>query len=160
MNNGVYKLQQSLADGNSHDGSEHEPEADGRWAATAARRRWQYTYTLKEPEIVDADEVMMNQLMQFIEQRIGDEELKVDEMAEAVNMSRTVFYGRVRSLVGMSPSDFLRSVRMQRATQLLVHSRMAVAEVAYAVGFTDPKYFSKCFKKDTGLTPSEYRARG
>ncbi len=153
------ELQQSLADGNSHDGSEQEPEGDGRNGDGSASAQ-KFTYTLKEPEIADADEVMMNQLMQFIEQRIGDEELKVDEMAEAVNMSRTVFYGRVRSVVGMSPSDFLRSVRMQRATQLLVRSRMAVAEVAYAVGFTDPKYFSKCFKKDTGLTPSEYRARG
>lgn len=118
-----------------------------------------HKYTLEEPKIVDEDEVMMNQLMQFIEQRIGDEALKIDEMAEAVNMGRTVFFGKMKSLVGMSPSDFLRQVRMQRAQQLLARSKMSISEVAYSIGFTDPKYFTKCFKKDTGMTPSEYRAK-
>ncbi len=152
------ELQQSLADRDSRDADGTEAAGNGQ-AGDGGGAATSHTYTLEEPKIVDDDEVMMNQLMQFIEQRIGDEELKVEEMAEAVNMSRTVFYGRVRSVVGMSPSDFLRSVRMQRASQLLARSRMAVAEVAYAVGFTDPKYFTKCFKKDVGMTPSEYRAR-
>jgi ligand-binding sensor domain-containing protein len=75
----------------------------------------------------------------------------------AVGLGRTVFYEKIRELVGVSPSDFLKQVRMQRACQLLAKSRLSVAEVAYAIGFTDPKYFTKCFKKDTGMTPTEYR---
>lgn len=55
--------------------------------------------------------------------------------------------------------DFLKQIRMQRAEQLIRKSKMTFSEIAYAVGFTDPKYFTKCFKKQTGLTPSEYRSQ-
>ena len=116
-------------------------------------------YKLSEPEIANPDEEMMDKLMAYIEKRIGDEDLKIDDMAEAVGMGRTVFYGKVRELVGVSPSDFLKQIRMQRAEQLISKSKMTFAEIAYSVGFTDPKYFTKCFKKQTGMTPSEYRSK-
>jgi len=116
-------------------------------------------YKLAEPQIVNEDEVMMDQLMKFLEQHLDDDTLRIDDMAEAVNMGRTVFYEKIRNLVGVSPSDFLRQVRMQRARQLVGQSKMTFSQIAYAVGFTDPKYFTKCFKKDTGMTPSEYRTR-
>ena len=114
-------------------------------------------YTLSEPVIENPDEKMTNQLMAYIEEHMADEDLKIDQMAEAVGMSRTVLYGKIKQLMGVSPSDFLRQVRMQRAEQLIAKSKMSIAEVAYAVGFSDPKYFTKCFKKETGMTPSEYR---
>jgi len=116
-------------------------------------------YRLEEPKIVNADEEMMDQLMKFIEQRIGDDGLRIEDMAEAVGMGRTVFYEKIKELVGVSPSDFLRQVRMQRAKQLVSKSKMTFSEIAYSVGFTDPKYFTKCFKKETGMTPSEYRTK-
>ena len=116
-------------------------------------------YALSEPEIVNPDEEMMNQLMAFIEQRISDENLRIEDMADAVGMGRTVFYGKIKELMGVSPSDFLKQIRMQRAEQLIRKSKMTFSEIAYAVGFTDPKYFTKCFKKQTGLTPSEYRSQ-
>ena len=116
-------------------------------------------YKLSEPEVEDPDEVMMNKLMAFIKQRISDEELKIDDMADAVGLGRTVFYGKIKELVGLSPSDFLKQIRMERATQLIRKSKMTFSEIAYAVGFTDPKYFTKCFKKQTGMTPSECRAQ-
>ena len=59
----------------------------------------------------------------------------------------------------MSPVDFLRHVRIQRAEELIKRSNYPVSQIAYAVGFSDPKYFSKCFKKETGMTPSEYREK-
>ena len=116
-------------------------------------------YRLSEPTIVDEDEVMMNRLMAFIEERISDEELKIEDMAEAVGLGRTAFYEKIKHLVGVSPSDFLRQVRIQRAQQLIARSKMTVSEIAYSIGFTDPKYFTKCFKKATGMTPSEYREK-
>ena len=129
-------------------------EMDAKGEAAKSER---CEYRLEEPQIVDADEEMMNRLMAVIEKRISDENLKIDEIAEAVGLGRTVFYEKIRELVGVSPSDFLKQVRMQRACQLLAKSRLSIAEVAYAIGFTDPKYFAKCFKKDTGMTPTEYR---
>ena len=59
----------------------------------------------------------------------------------------------------MTPVDFVRHVRMQRAEELVARSKEPFSQIAYSVGFTDPKYFSKCFKKETGMAPSEYRAK-
>lgn len=114
-------------------------------------------YRLDSPQIIEADQVMMEKLMKFLEERIGDENLRIEEMAEAVSMGRTVFYGKIKAIVGMSPSDFLRTLRMQRAEELIVKSKMNFSQIAFSVGFSDPKYFTKCFKKETGMTPSEYR---
>ena len=100
---------------------------------------------------------MMNQLMAYLEQHISDENLRIEDMAEAVGLGRSVFYSKMKELVGVSPSDFLKQLRMQRACQLVANSKLTISEIAYAVGFTDPKYFSKCFKKETGKTPSAYR---
>ena len=116
-------------------------------------------YHLEEPKIVNEDDEMMNRLMQFIETRISDDELKIEEMAEAVGLSRSVFFVKIKSLVGMAPIDFLRHLRMERAKQLVELSTMNVSQIAYAVGFTDPKYFTRCFKKEMGCTPTELRER-
>ena len=116
-------------------------------------------YHLEEPKIVNEDDEMMDRLMQFIESRISDDELKIEEMAEAVGMSRSVFFVKIKSLVGMAPIDFLRHLRMERAKQLVELSTMNVSQIAYAVGFTDPKYFTRCFKKEMGCTPTELREK-
>ena len=114
-------------------------------------------YRLEAPQIVDADQQMMEQLMAFLEENISNQDLKIEDMADAVCLGRTVFYGKIKTIVGMAPVDFLRHIRIGRAEDLLTKSQMAVSQIAYAVGFTDPKYFTKCFKKDTGMTPKEYR---
>ena len=119
----------------------------------------QAEYRLDSPQVVDADKEMMATLMAFINDHIEEEGLKIEELAEAVNLGRTVFYGKIKVLVGMTPSDFLRRMRMQRAEELIVKTRMNFSEIAFKVGFSDPKYFTKCFKKETGMTPSEYRQK-
>lgn len=116
-------------------------------------------YRLDSPQVVDADKEMMSALMAFINDHIEEEGLKIEELADAVNLGRTVFYGKIKALVGMSPSDFLRRMRMQRAEELIVKTRLNFSEIAFKVGFSDPKYFTKCFKKETGMTPSEYRQK-
>ena len=85
---------------------------------------------------------------------------KIEELADAVNLGRSVFYGKIKSIVGMTPVDFVRHIRMQRAQELVIKSNYPFSQIAYMVGFSDPKYFSKCFKKATGKTPSEYRNDG
>lgn len=114
-------------------------------------------YMLRKPEIVDEDKLFMDKLLAYIEEHIGDTELKVDDMAVAIGMGRSTFYARLRQIADMSPNDFLRHVRMKRAEDLVRESTMTFSQIAYAVGFSDPKYFGKCFKKHTGFSPSEYR---
>lgn len=115
------------------------------------------TYQLESPQIVDADNEMMKQLLDYLEKRLDDPTLKIEELADAVHLGRSVFYGKVKAIVGMTPVDFVRHIRMQRAQELIVKSTYSFSQIAYMVGFSDPKYFSKSFKKVTGKTPSEYR---
>lgn len=132
-------------------------EAD---SGTGAERAAQpVMYKLETPQIVDADKEMMKQLLAFLEEHIDDANLKIEDLADAVRLGRSVFYGKIKSMVGMTPVDFVRHIRMQRAEELIAKSNYPFSQIAYMVGFSDPKYFSKCFKKETGMTPSEYREK-
>ncbi len=112
---------------------------------------------LRPTAIVDTDKLMMEQLLVYIEDHLADPDLKVEELAQAVCLGRTAFYNKVKALVGMSPVELLRHVRIQHAEDMVAHSSEPFSQIAYAVGFSDSRYFGKCFKKQTGLTPSEYR---
>lgn len=116
-------------------------------------------YMLRKPEIVDEDKLFMDKLLAYIEEHIDDVNLKVDDMAVAQSMGRSTFYARLKQIADMSPNDFLRHVRMKRAEDLVRESTMTFSQIAYSVGFSDPKYFGKCFKKHTGFSPSEYRKK-
>ena len=118
------------------------------------------SYQLDTPQIVDADRDMMQKLMEFLETRISDANLRIEDLADAVHLGRSVFYGKIKSISGMTPVDFLRHIRMKRAEELIRRSNYPFSQIAYEVGYSDPKYFSKCFKKETGMTPSEYREKG
>lgn len=116
-------------------------------------------YTLKTPEIIDEDKLMMQKLMAYLEANLDNSALRMEDLAAAVNLGRTVFYGKVKAIVGIPPNEFVRHIRLQRAEELVAKSKENFSQIAYAVGFSDPKYFSKCFKKETGLSPSEYREK-
>ena len=116
-----------------------------------------HTLHLKAVEIVDSDKEMMNQLLDYIDQNIANPDLKIEDLASAVCLGRTVFYNKVKTLVGMSPVELLRHIRIQRAEEMVAKSNEPFSQIAYAVGFSDSRYFGKCFKKQTGLTPSDYR---
>ena len=73
-----------------------------------------------------------------------------------MNMSNSTLYRKIKGLTGMSPKEFIRNIRFKYACRLLLEKSSSVAEVAYMVGFSDAKYFSICFKKEFGMTPSKY----
>ena len=100
---------------------------------------------------------MMEQLLEYIEANLSNADLRIEDLASALCLGRTVFYNKVKTLVGMSPVELLRHIRIQHAEDMVAKSTMPFSQIAYAVGFSDPRYFGKCFKKQTGLTPSEYR---
>lgn len=107
----------------------------------------------------DADREFADKLQAFIEEHIDDADLKIDDMALAVGHSRTVLYVKIKSYFGMAPVDFLRHFRITRAERMVAETKLSFSEIAYKTGFSDPRYFGRCFKKETGLTPSEYRKR-
>ena len=92
---------------------------------------------------------------EVVEARMADSEVSVEDLAADMNLSRVQLYRKVKTLTGSSPVELLRTARLKRAYQLLATSGKNVSEVAYEVGFTAPSYFTKCFKDEFGISPSD-----
>ena len=105
------------------------------------------------------DDPFMQRVLDFVEQNLGNSDADVGQMAEACAVSRSVLQRKVKSMMGVTPADFLREARLKRAGQMLRSTELTVSEVAFRCGFSDPKYFSRCFKQSTGLSPTEYKNR-
>ena len=117
------------------------------------------TLTPSQPQITPYDEQFMEKVMAYMEEQMDNAELTIDEFAEQLMLSRTIFYRKLKSIIGLTPVDFIREIRIKRAVQLIDSDEYNFSQVAYMTGFNDPKYFSKCFKKVIGITPSEYKER-
>ena len=103
------------------------------------------------------DQKFMDKVMEAIEKHLDNGDLMVEDIASEVNMSRSVFFKKLKTLTGLSPVEFLREIRMKRAAQLIETEEYSMAQIAYMVGLNDSHYFSKCFKQQYGITPTEYK---
>ena len=109
------------------------------------------------PMVKAEDDALLKRVMKFIEENIADADIGVGDLAAAAAVSRSGLQRKLKQTMGVTPQELLSEARIKRACQLLQQTDKSVAEVAYACGFSDPKYFSKCFKQSTGKTPSEYK---
>lgn len=109
-----------------------------------------------KPKMKPEDETFMQRAMTFIEEHIGDADINIGDMADATATSRSGLNRKMKSLLGVTPLDFIREARIRKACQMLKDGA-AVNDVAYSCGFSDPKYFGKCFKAEIGMTPTEYK---
>ncbi len=91
--------------------------------------------------------------MDVIEKHISEEEFSIEECSNEVGMSRTHLHKKLRALVGKSPSQYVRTVRLYRAKLMIEEEKGNISEIAYSVGFSSPAYFSKCFKDEFGYPP-------
>jgi AraC-like DNA-binding protein len=110
--------------------------------------------------ITPVDANFVERLMAIVNDNLGEPDFNVEAFAREVGMSRMHLHRKIRALTGQSTGEFLRTVRLRQAARLLREGGHTVTEVAYAVGFQTPTYFTKCFREDYGVTPSEYTARG
>lgn len=106
--------------------------------------------------ITSRDEIFLKEVVRTVEEKMDNPDFNIDAVAEAMSASRTTFYKKFKSLTGLAPVEFVRDMRLQRAKQLLDAGGGNVSEVAYMVGFSNPKYFSTCFKEKYHLSPSDY----
>ena len=81
----------------------------------------------------------------------------MEKIAELLKLGRTMFYKKVRGTTGYTPNEYIRVIRLRKAAEMLRSGDKNVSEVAYAVGFDNPYYFSKCFKDQFGVPPSQYK---
>lgn len=107
-----------------------------------------------EKKLKGIDEKFLAKVIEVIEKHLSEEEFSIEECSSEVGLSRTHFHKKMRALVGKSPSQYVRTVRLFRAKQMIQDEKGNISEVAYSVGFSSPQYFSKCFKEEFGYPPS------
>lgn len=111
--------------------------------------------TNKAPQIVLKEDAFLVKFRDFIEQNLSDSDLSVETVGAELGLSRVQLYRKVKALTGQSPVELLRTARLQKGRELLQTTDKNVSEVAYEVGFTAPSYFTKCFKDEFGISPSD-----
>jgi AraC-like DNA-binding protein len=107
-------------------------------------------------QITSLDEKLIGKAIKIVEENISNPDFSVEEFSRELGMSRVHLYKKLLSITGKSPLEFIRTIRLQRAAQLLEKSQLTVAEIAYQVGFNNPKYFTKYFKDQFNVLPSAY----
>ena len=109
-----------------------------------------------EIQITSLDEQFISGVIAAIEKNIANSELTVLDLSRELGVSRAQFFRKVQELTGKAPLELIRSIRLQHAAQLLEKSQLSVSEVAYRVGFNNPKYFARHFKEQYHVLPSAY----
>lgn len=106
--------------------------------------------------VTSRDETFVKAVLDNVEANMANAGYTVDDLCKGVGMSKATLFRKLKALTGQSANEFVRTIRLKRAAQILTQGDFSVAEVAYMVGFNDPKYFRNCFKKLFGMAPSEY----
>ena len=122
------------------------------------QKRFRKEVSLEPSEITvtSLDESFLKQAIKVVEDHMSDTEFTVEEMVKEMAVSRSKLYLKLKALTGQSSSEFIRTIRLKRAVQLFDQSDYSVKEIMYMTGFNTSSYFSKCFKKQFGVLPSEY----
>lgn len=109
--------------------------------------------------ITSLDEKLIEKAIKYVEDNMSRTELSVEELSRELGMSRVHLYKKLLQITGKTPIEFIRVIRLKRAAQLLRESQLHVSEVAFEVGFNNPKYFSRYFKDEFGVLPSVYQEK-
>lgn len=115
-----------------------------------------YQVNPEEINLSSRDQKFIADAIELVQENLSNSEFDVEFFAKALGMSRTSIFMKLKSLTGLSITEFIRFIRIKRAAQLLLQDRYSISETAYMVGFNDLKYFRTCFKKQFQCTPSQY----
>ena len=110
------------------------------------------------PKVKGVDEDLMSKVNKYINDNISEVAMNVDALSEYVGLSRSQLHRRMKEIVGVAPSDYIRNVKLRKACEMLAGGDVDIAQVAYSLGFNAQSHFSTLFKRYTGHTPTEYRA--
>jgi Signal transduction histidine kinase len=111
---------------------------------------------ITEMEYGSIDENFLQLAVKAVEDKLSDITFDFDQFAIDMGTSKSTLHRKLKSLTGLSPGEFIRNIRLKHAAKMLVNHVGNISDIAYSVGFNDPKYFSRCFKTEFGLTPKEY----
>ncbi|MCB9264338.1 MAG: response regulator [Lewinellaceae bacterium] len=108
-------------------------------------------------EDLSIESAFLKKARNLVEADIGNQELAIADLCEAAHLSHTQFYRKLKALTDKTPSQFVRSIRLEKAREMLETTQMNISEIAYSVGFNDPNYFSRSFQQEYGVAPSSVR---
>ena len=122
------------------------------------RKKYSQEFTLQPSDITlkNRDMIFLDKLVKIVEQNLTNETFAVEDLQNEIGMSRMQLHRKLKALTNQSTSDFIRSIKLKRAAQILRQPGIQIAEAAYLSGFNHTSYFSKCFKEKFGVLPSEY----
>lgn len=106
----------------------------------------------------DIDNDFFNRFLAIFEEKMGDPDLNVETIASELGFERTQFYRKIKAITNYSPVELMRNLRLKKARNLLMKTEKSISEICYAVGFSTPAYFTKCYREQYGETPTESRA--
>lgn len=106
------------------------------------------------------DKKLLDKAIGLIEAHINDENFDVINLSEAMCMSKSTLYRKLKAITGLSPVEFIRNIRLKRAYQMLRQEESSITDIAFHCGFSSLRYFSKCFKEEFGITPTDLRKNG
>ena len=124
------------------------------------RQRYSQEVILRPKDIAisSADEKFLERLQELLDQRLTDPDFNAEAFSKEIGMSRMQLHRKLKALIGLTTTEFIRSQRLKLAAHLLESSEINMSEVGYSVGFNDPSYFAKCFKETYDCTPKQYAA--
>ncbi|MDE6547939.1 MAG: response regulator, partial [Muribaculaceae bacterium] len=112
------------------------------------------------PKVKGVDEELMDKINRYINDNLSESSMNVDGLSEYIGLSRSQLHRRMKDIIGVAPSDYIRNVKLRKACEMLSQGDVDIAQVAYSLGFNAQSHFSTLFKRYTGMTPTEYRSMG
>lgn len=109
-----------------------------------------------EQYLVKKDVQFLEKIHQIIEENLDNSDFNIDAIAATIGLSRSAFFKKLKSLIGLAPVDLVKEIRLNKSVELIKNTNMSISEIAFAVGFKDSGYYSKCFRKKYNQTPREY----
>lgn len=113
-------------------------------------------FTAIDVSLTSLDEQMLQKAFKIVKENIANQDFNIEEFSESLGVSRSMLFTKIKAWANATPKDFIQEIRLKHAAKLLELNKLNVSEIAYQVGFKRPKYFSQCFQKKYGLTPSEF----
>jgi len=111
---------------------------------------------IEDKQVKGNDEALMERIMEVVNAHLDDSDFNVDTMTKEVGISRAQLHRKMKEMTGLPVSEFIRNIRLEQAVRLLEEQKINVTQVAYAVGFSNLAHFSTVFRKQFGISPTEY----